>query len=491
MTIVDLIRRVAAERPAQPALLVDRKGETERVSYAELVGNFEAHAKRLHEAGVAAGDRCGLVAKQGRGFVELALGILAADACLVPIPDEPGDEALEVFAKRAQLHLAVRETESGSELSRFANVQPLAGGGDAEFRALRPAYLRFTSGTTSKRKGVILGHERILERTAAANRALGIGPDDRVLWLLPMAHHFVVSILLYLRHGASILLPASSLARPILEFADREAATVTYASPHHYKLLARDRSGLGLASVRLAISTAEGLQPQIAEAFAERFGKPLSQALGIIEVGLAVINLDAAATKPGALGRPLPDYDVWLRDEHGKRLSGEGSPEHTGEICIRGPGLLDAYLAPWLPARELLEPDGFRTGDQGFFDADGHLYLAGRRSNRISMAGMKFFGEEIETVLDAHPAVLESRVFAKDHAHLGEIPVADVVPTRADAPPDPKSLAQHCRGELPGYKVPREFRIVDELPRTASGKLARSTTQRKDSVARLEDDGVG
>ncbi len=161
------------------------------------------------------------MAKQGRGFVELALGILAADACLVPIPDEPGDEALDAFAKRSQLHLAVRETESGSELRRFADVQPVTGVDDDEFRALRPASLRFTSGTTNTRKGVILGHERILERTAAANRALGIGPDDRVLWLLPMAHHFVVSILLYLRHGASFLLPSSSLARRIVEFADR------------------------------------------------------------------------------------------------------------------------------------------------------------------------------------------------------------------------------------------------------------------------------
>jgi long-chain acyl-CoA synthetase len=474
VNIVDLIRQVANERPAAPALLVDRGGETERITYAELVGNFEAHAKRLREAGVAAGDRCGLIAKQGPGFVELALGILAADACLVPIPDEPGDEALDVFAKRAHLHFCLRETETGSDLRHFADVQPVAGADDTEFRALQPAYLRFTSGTTSQRKGVILGHQRVLERTAAANGALRIGRDDRVLWLLPMAHHFVVSILLYLRAGASILLPASSLARPILELAQREAATVSYASPQHYKALAKDKSELGLSTLRLAISTAEGLQPQIAKAFAERFDKPLAQALGIIEVGLAVVNLDAAAQKPGALGRPLPEYDVWLRDENGQPLLGVGSPERTGEICIRGPGLLDAYLEPWLPARELLEPDGFRTGDQGWFDADGHLYLAGRRSNRISMAGMKFFGEEVEAVLDTHPEVAESRVFAKEHAHLGEIPVAEVVPAHAEAEPDAKALAAHCRGELPGYKVPREFRIVTSLARTATGKVARS-----------------
>ena len=94
---------------------------------------------------------------------------------------------------------------------------------------------------------MILGHAAILARLAAANRGLGIGPGDRILWLLPMAHHFVVSILLYLRYGATILLPAGSLARPILELAARERATVLYASPYHMNLLAKDASGVGLA----------------------------------------------------------------------------------------------------------------------------------------------------------------------------------------------------------------------------------------------------
>src|SRR5262249_44439303 len=175
-------------------------------------------------------------------------------------------------------------------------------------------------------------------RLAHANTGLAIVPDDRILWLLPMAHHFVVSILLYLRFGATILLPASSLARPVLELAARERATVSYASPFHYSLLAKDASGTGL-DLRLAISTAAGLRAEIAAGFRARFGIALAQALGIIEVGLPVLNAVEAQSKPTALGRPLPAYDVWLRDESGKAVLGPGSPERTGEICIRGPGL--------------------------------------------------------------------------------------------------------------------------------------------------------
>ena len=477
MTVIDRIREQASRAPEQPALLVDDgQGGIRIVSAAELVGIFEVHAKRLRAEGVRPGDRCGLVARQGRGFIELALGILASDACLVPIPDDHRGVVFDAFLERAKLHHVVEEEDSGFAL-RTRDPAAAKAAEEAAFRALRPAYLRFTSGTTSRRKGVILGHDTLLARLAAANRALCIGPPDRVLWLLPMAHHFVVSILLYLRYGAAILLPASSLARPVLELANRGAATVVYASPSHIRLLANDVSSLGFPNLRLAISTADGLRAAVARRFAERFGFPVAQALGIIEVGLPVANLAAAATKPEALGQPLPDYAVWLRGDDGQPVSGPTSPERSGEICIRGPGMLDAYLDPWLTAAEILEPDGFRTGDQGWFDADGCLFLVGRRANRISMAGMKFFAEEVEAVLDAHPAVRASRVFAREHAHLGEIPVAEVVPADPARPPDPRALTAFCRERLPAYKIPRELRVVDEIARTSSGKLRRGAAE--------------
>jgi long-chain acyl-CoA synthetase len=437
------------------------------------VRRFEAGAARLRAAGVRPGDRCGLVARQGAGFVEEALSILAAGACLVPVADDGSGPALERFAALAHLHHVVREADGFACRSR-SGAAPADGAGDEVFRALRPAYLRFTSGTTSERKGVILSHARITERLDAANAGLRVGPDDRVLWLLPMAHHFVVSILLYLRSGATILLPAGALARPALELGAREGATLLYASPFHHHLLAKDASGIELPALRLAVSTAEGLRADVAARFRARFGRPLCQALGIIEVGLPVLNAAEAESKPTALGRALPAYDVWLRDDEGKPVHGPGSPERTGEICIRGPGLFDAYLAPWTPSAALLEPDGFRTGDQGFFDADGTLYLAGRRRTRISLAGMKFFCEEVEEVLARHPGVRECRVFARDHEALGQVPVAEIVAADPDDPPARGALAAHCRAELPAWKIPREFRVVPRLARTVTGKVRRA-----------------
>ena len=474
--VIDEIREFALANPDHPALVIGGRGDSpdETLSYASLVARMDERARVFVKQGVGRAERCGLVAPQGAGFVEAALGILAAEACFVPIPDGTAGGALEQAARESALHHLVTAKDDYGCRS-FDAVVPPDGQGEASFRTLDPAYLRFTSGTTSERKGVVVGHTAVRDRLANANQALGIGPEDRILWLLPMAHHFLVSILLYLRAGATILLPASNFARDVLGLANRAGATVFYASPYHYGVLAKDASELGLDGVRLAVSTADGLRAAVARDFRQRFDLPLVQALGIIEVGLPVLNRVSAQSKPEALGRPGDAYQVWLRDEHGAPIEPQDSSlERTGEICIRGSGLFDAYLRPWLPAREVLEPDGFRTGDQGWFDADGDLHLAGRRANRINMAGMKFFAEEVEAVLDAHPEVAISRVFAREHAHLGEIPAAEFVPRDPATPPDKRELTHHCRKQLAAYKIPREFSVVAQLERTATGKLRRA-----------------
>jgi long-chain acyl-CoA synthetase len=474
MTIIDEIRSRALEQPEHPALIADRSaGAAEQVvSYAELIERMDRFAERLRSAGSQPYERTGLLAAQGIGFVEAALGILAAELCFVPISDDYAGAALEGFSKRAQLHCLLRQADD-FRVQRFSSARDVDGEGDAAFRALQPAYIRFTSGTTNERKGVIIGHQAILDRLANANQALQIGPADRIMWMLPMAHHFVVSILLYLRYGATILFPRNYLPQPVLEMANTHAASVFYASPYHYDLLAKDVTDMGLPAVRLAISTASGLNLDIAERFFERMQIPLSQALGVIEIGLPVINLQRPREKPLSLGQVLPAYQVWLRGEDGAAITGTNPDSSHGEICIRGSGSFDAYMDPWVPASEIMQPDGFRTGDQGYFDADGDLFLLGRRHNRINMAGMKFFSEEVEAVLNAHPDIKESRVYGQPHAHLGEIPMAEVVAADPAHPPAVAELTAYCKQRLAVHKVPFKFALVSELAHTSTGKIKR------------------
>jgi long-chain acyl-CoA synthetase len=474
MTIIDEIRSRARQQPDHPALIADRSDAPTQlvVSYAELVERMDRFADRLRGAGCRPCERTGLLASQGIGFVEAGLGILAADLCFVPISDDYDGAALNGFAKRSQLHVLLRERD-GFQVQRFSPVGQVDGQGDEAFRGLHPAYIRFTSGTTNERKGVIIGHQAILDRLANANQALQIGPADRIMWMLPMAHHFVVSILLYLRYGATILFPRNYLSRPVLELANSHGASVFYASPYHYDLLAKDVSELGLPRVRLAVSTASGLNLDIAERFYERMHIPLSQALGVIEIGLPVINLQRAREKPLSLGQVLPAYQVWLRGDDGAPVTGTDPDTAHGEVCIRGSGSFDAYMDPWVPAAEIMQPDGFRTGDQGYFDADGDLFLMGRRHNRINMAGMKFFSEEVEAVLNTHPGVKESRVYGQPHAHLGEIPMAQVVAADPENPPGHGELAAYCKQRLAVHKVPFKFELVPVLEYTSTGKIKR------------------
>jgi len=474
MTIIDEIRSQASQQPDHPALIADRANSDTPlvVSYAELVERMDRFADRLKAAGCQPYQRTGLLASQGIGFVEAGLGILAAGLCFVPISDDYQGAALEGFARRSQLHNLLREAND-FEVQRFPDARDVDGQGDAVFRALQPAYIRFTSGTTNERKGVIIGHQAILDRLANANQALKIGPGDRIMWMLPMAHHFVVSILLYLRYGATILFPRNYLSRPVLELANAQGATVFYASPYHYDLLAKDVSELGLPQVRLAVSTASGLNPDIAERFFERMQIPLSQALGIIEIGLPVINLQRPREKPLSLGQVTPAYQVWLRGDDGQPVIGTDPDAAHGEVCVRGTGTFDAYMDPWVPAAQIMQPDGFRTGDQGYFDEDGDLFLLGRRHNRINMAGMKFFSEEVESVLNAHPGIKESRVYGQPHAHLGEIPMAEVVPADPADPPAPAELSAYCKQRLAVHKVPFKFDLVAELAYTSTGKIKR------------------
>jgi long-chain acyl-CoA synthetase len=314
---------------------------------------------------------------------------------------------------------------------------------------------------------VVLSHETLLARITAANEGLRIGPEDRVLWMLPMAHHFAVSIVLYLYAGALTVLEHSPLREDVLATAEKHSATVIYGSPFHFAMLAGDAGAFAWPTLRLAVATAAALPEATAGNFLRRFGKPLTQGLGIIEVGLSVMNQEGGADRPTALGKALPAYEVKLTDDEGTEV-----PDGTaGEFQVRGPGLLDAYLSPWNP--QPLDEGWFASGDLVERDEEGYLFLRGRKKSVINIAGMKVFPEEVEKVLNEHPAVRRSRVAGREHPQMGQIPVGEIIPVDAANPPKAVELQRYCKTLLSAYKVPMQFKMVEELPLTASGKLKR------------------
>lgn len=470
MNIVDQIAlRASAERPA---LVAD--GET--LSFGDLLERVSEaaawldHCKGFRRDGV---PRVGLACGNGVDYIVLALAILKAGGCLVPLADELTDAERQEVIERTSLCGIVQgqAAATGGEKSTGATWLALATPelpNEAEFSALDPAFIRFSSGTTGRSKGVVLSHAKLRERIVAANAALEIGPGDRVLWMLPMAHHFAVSIVLYLYHGACTVLGTSHLAEQVLEIARATRATVIYGAPFHHALLAVDPGGYAWPDLRLAVTTAAPLPEEVARGFRKRFGKPLVQGLGIIEIGLPLLNTGGAADSPTAVGRPLPAFDVELRDEEGLPVA----VGRVGELWIKGPGMFDAYLSPWQTLDEICVAGWFATGDLAVTDAAGRVYLRGRKKSVLNVGGMKVFPEEVEAIVEQHPAVSRCRVTGFSHAVFGTVPVAEVILHDGESM-RPRELIGWCRKSLSTYKVPVRVRVVEELPLTASGKIRR------------------
>lgn len=468
--IVRAIFREAAARTNAPALIEGSR----TVSYAELAQAVGRLSAELERRGVRPLDRVAFLCADSIDYVLLSLAILSLDAAIVPI--SPGlmlDECAALLE-----HLDVRHFLAD------AAVAPISATGDpfrapdlerlfrfdsfaprrpepAGYADLRPAFIRFSSGTTGASKGVVLTHETILERTEAANAGLQITHGDVVGWVLSMSFHFVVTILLFLRKGATILLCGDPLPKALIHALRTHPVTVLYASPIHYRLLS-ETAALGpddFRALRLAVSTAIQLPEAIARRFFERFGRPLTEAYGIIEVGLPFIHSPAAGAYDGRLGRPLPAYEIRLAE---------------GEVLIRGPGLVDAYFSPWQMRTEIA-PDGwFCTGDLGEIAPNGELRLLGRRKAVINFSGMKIFPQEVETVLDRFPGVSESLVYGEPHPEFGQLPQAKLVLRDGAESLDVRALREFCRTHLAPHKIPKAFDVVDALPKTASGKLRRT-----------------
>jgi long-chain acyl-CoA synthetase len=446
----------SADRWPDKAALIE---EDSIISYADLARQTAAFASQLQALRLPPGARVGLSFPNSVAYVALTFALWRLQLIVVPIPTECTPEEISDLCASMQL-AGILSQKSGTQSTRvsaecfFHRLTPAA---QPDNHGLNIAFIRFTSGTTNSRKGVVLSHETIRDRVLTANKALGIGPDDTVMWCLPMSHHFLITIVLYLSRGASIVLARHVVAQPFLEAVERWRGTVLYATPFQYALLARDTAGANLSSVRLAVSTTCPLPQDVAEDFLEQFRIPLVQALGIIELGLVSLNSHDPQGRWDSVGRPLSDHRV--------RIAAPDA-DGFGELTISGPGFFDAYAAPWLSRAQVLRDGWFVTGDIGRVDEDGFLFLAGRKTAVINFAGRKVFAEEIEAVLNRHPAVRECRVYGRPHQHLGEVIEGDVVLTQPDA--SVALLRDFCRANLAGYKIPSQLNVVSALPRTAT-----------------------
>ena len=480
MNVYDTLSDAARQWPERTAI-IDSAGP---LDYRSLWREIEALRVQLANLGVGEGQGVGVQARNGSAFVIGALAALGCGAVVMPIHHQMKPDELAAMLARAPLSAslddgcgAIRPGEVTRDLGLLAGRTSLHFTRLNDRRDARAtmapgipdaAFVRFTSGTTGAAKGVVLTHRAVLERTSVANSGLGLTCEDVVLWVLPMAYHFYVSILLYLEVGATIAVSSDYLADSILDAASRHQATFLYATPMHVRMLVGEDSGRALpTSLKRVMSVSSRLDPDVARAFLAKYHRPVAQGYGIIEVGLPIANIEEAAEHPESIGRPLPAFEAAVVDP-GFRNVPDGE---VGQLVLRGPGMFAGYLSPPRRRDEVLHEGWFLTGDLAHRDSQGRIVLDGRTSSVIHVAGHKVFPEEVAAVLDQHPAVLASRVTTRSHPHLGEVVHAEVQLRSGSSASASEEILAFCRTRLSSHKVPASLSFVPQLNLTASGKV--------------------
>jgi long-chain acyl-CoA synthetase len=332
------------------------------------------------------------------------------------------------------------------------------------------AMLLYTSGTTGRPKAVMLSERNILSNVEGCIQATGFDSEQVMLAILPLFHAYgkTVTLMLPLSTGSTVVIPEKFSPRAILQTIERRKVTCLVAVPGQYRLLTKDPTEVDASSLWLCIAGAERLPEQISQQFEARFGCPLLQGYGTTENSPVISLNPSSRNKPFSIGKPLPNLKVSVRDEAGNVLPcGE-----VGELCVEGDAVMLGYLNDAEATAKKLQGGVLHTGDKGCFDADGYLCLAGRADDLIKISGEKVYPAEVESTLEQIPGIEEAAVLAlPDEKHGARLHA--FISLYPEARLSENELRSACRERLEAYKIPRGFTIIEQMPRTQSGKTDR------------------
>ena len=334
-----------------------------------------------------------------------------------------------------------------------------------------PLLIVYTSGTTGRPKGAVLRQEALLWNGVMSQHMHDLTAEDHVLTVLPFFHVGGLNIQTTpaLQLGATVTLHARFAPEAALEAIEHDRPTLTVLVPATIQaMLEHPRwEATELGSLR-AVTTGSTQVPQrLVDAITQR-GVPVLQVYGSTETCPVAVytRLSGDLRRPGSTGLPGLVCEAKIVDDGGSEVA----PDTPGEVVVRGPNVFFEYWGNAQATAEALRDGWYHSGDIGTRDADGHFFIHDRKKNLIISGGENIYPAEVERVLHAHPAVAEAAVIGRPDARWQEVPVAYVV-RRAGAAADAAEIEGFCLEQLARFKVPREFVFVDDLPRTALGKV--------------------
>ncbi len=507
MNISSLLAEQAARRPDATALVFHGRP----VTYAELDDAAGRAAAALVSSGVEPGDRVALVVGNVPEFVSALYGVWRAGAVAVPlnvmltseelgyILADAGVRAIVAQMQYLPAILAVRDRLSDLETA-FVVAGPPVPSGTVSFEEARGreqpmaearespdglALIQYTSGTTADPRGAMLGHDNLEANMDQMEEvpAMRIVEDDVVLLVLPVFHIYALNVILgmAIRAGAECVLMERFDPTETLDVVEQQGVTLLPGAPPMYVEWLEQPQGRkkAFATVRIAVSGAAPLPPEVFQRFRDRFGVTIWDSYGLTEAGPAVTsNAVGDRARAGSIGLPIPGLEVRLveQTEAGLQDVEEGDP---GEIVVRGPAVFRGYWGKDDATAQALTDGWLRTGDVAYRDDDGYLYLVDRTKDLIIVSGFNVFPKEVEDALVRLPGVTDAVVIGVPDPRTGEA-VKAIVVLEPGATVTPQSLADGVARYLARFKVPREIEIVDELPRHPTGKVLRRALRGED-----------
>ena len=470
----DLLAERARVTPDRLALVSVETGE--RLTYADLNERAERAAIAIRDAGVAEGDRFGLLGHNSIDYIAFFFGAGKAGAIVVPLSTRATAHELNAIAADcamkcafvsedfAAMPLSVPRENLGGAAVSAAQRRGDRGAPKASRSAEQPYCLLYTSGTTGKPKGVMIPRRQLLFNGYNTVMNWGLRDSDVSPVFTPLYHAGGIAAFLIpiFCAGGTIVLHKAFNPAEVWRTIEKEGCTVVLGVPAIWKMLmeAPEFASVSLDRVRWFISGGAPLPQFIIDAY-QRRSVVFKQGYGMTEVGVNCFTMTAeeSVRKPGSIGRPMLFTEIELRDvdEHG-----------VGEMYIRGPHVsLGYWNNPQATAESYLEGGWFRTGDLARRDEEGFFYIAGRRKEMFISGGVNVYPAEIEAALVSHPEVSDAAVIAVPDEKWGEACVAYVVAPGVQA----ADLGAFLRERLSRYKIPREFVFLDALPRTPYGKV--------------------
>jgi len=335
------------------------------------------------------------------------------------------------------------------------------------------AVVLYTSGTSGRPKGVMLTAGNLSANVEQVREWAHFTRKDTLFGVLPQFHSFGMTVLtlMPLSVGCGVIYSAKFVPKRVLELIRRHRPTAMLGIPGMYNAL-RQQKSIGpedFSSFRYLVSGGEPLSDDVYEGFKERTGREITEGYGLTETAPVTNWCLPEVQKRGTVGQALPRVDQRIFGEDGAEL-----PRGTdGEVRIKGPNVMKGYLNLPEETSSVFDGNGyFRTGDMGRIDDDGFLSITGRIKEMLIIGGENVFPREIEEALNRHESVKDSAVIGASDPSRGEVALA-FVELVDGAEFDATALRSHCRGLLAQFKVPREIRLLSELPRNATGKIVR------------------